>query len=128
MKKKTLTLLLAMLIISQTAMVGCSQGTENSETETKANLNEAVSTQAEEGESETESSRENVPDDLPELNYNGQNVRVLARNKEWFNGEMYAEELTGEVVNDEVYERDITVEERLGVVIDYSLEGAQMHS
>lgn len=127
MKKKTLTLLLAILIISQVAMVGCSQGTENAGTEAKSNLNDAVSAQTGEGESETEteteSSRENVPDDLPELNYNGQNVRVLARNKEWFNGEMYAEELTGEVVNDEVYERDITVEERLGVVIDYSLEG-----
>lgn len=121
MKKKALTLILALLMLCQTVLVSCSEGTENAETQADTpTASEEVTEET--VEEETEMTRENTPDDLPELDYQGQNILILARNKAWFTGEMYAEELTGEVVNDAVYERDITVEERLNVVIDYLLE------
>lgn len=119
MKKKMLTLVLALLMLGQTVLVGCSEGTENAET-TAATPTASEEVVAEVVE-ETEITRENTPDDLPELDYEGQNVMILARTKAWFTGEMFVEELNGEVVNDTVYERDITVEERLNVVIDYTL-------
>lgn len=122
MKKRMLTLTLALLMLSQVVLVSCSEGTENAETtKTTTTTNEVSSADVDSVEEETEMTRENTPDDLPDLNYEGANVMVLARSKAWFDGEMYAEDLTGEVVNDAVYDRDLTVEERLGVVIDYEL-------
>lgn len=120
MKKKMLTLVLALLMLGQTLLVSCSEGTENAET-TAPTPTASEEITAEVVEEETEITRENTPDDLPELDYEGANIMVLARQKAWFTGEMYVEELTGEVVNDAVYDRDITVEERLNVVIDYTL-------
>lgn len=120
MKKKALTLVLALLMLCQTILVSCSEGTENAET-TAPTPTASEEIAAEVAEEETEMTRENTPDDLPELNYEGANIMILARTKAWFTGEMYVEELTGEVVNDTVYERDLTVEERLNVVIDYTL-------
>lgn len=120
MKKKMLTLVLALLMLGQTVLVGCSEGTENAET-TAAPTASGEVVPEEEVVEETEITRENTPDDLPELNYEGANTMILARTKAWFTGEMFVEELNGEVVNDAVYDRDITVEERLNVVIDYTL-------
>lgn len=122
MKRRMLTLVLAALMLSQVVLVGCSEGTENAETTQTSQTTGADSAVTDVVEEETEVTRENTPDDLPDLNYNGSNIMVLARSKAWFDGEMYAEDLTGEVVNDAVYDRDLSVEERLGVVIDYTLE------
>ncbi len=121
MNKRILTLVLALLLLSQVLLAGCSEGTSNGETQNaSSSIANEVNTETAE---ETEITRENTPDDLPDdLDYDGQSVLILARDKAWFTGEMYVEELTGEVVNDAVYDRDITVEERLNVIIDYSLQ------
>jgi len=121
MKKKTLTLLLALLMLCQTVLISCSEGTENAETTASAPTASGEIAVEEVVEEETEMTRENTPDDLPELDYEGANTMILARTKAWFTGEMFVEELNGEVVNDAVYERDLSVEERLNVVIDYTL-------
>ncbi|MGN1345734.1 MAG: hypothetical protein ACI4V1_03050 [Eubacteriales bacterium] len=121
MKKRVLPLILALLMLAQVFLSGCSEGTENAES-TSASPLAQDETVTETVEDETEMTRANTPDDLPELDYDGQNVLILARNKAWFTGEMYVEELNGEVVNDAVYDRDISVEERLNVVVDYQLE------
>ena len=120
MKKQAFTLILALLLLGQAVLTSCSEGTENAET-TAAAPSAAEETVTEVVEEETEMTRENTPDDLPELDYEGSNTMVLARTKAWFTGEMFVEELNGEIVNDAVYERDLSVEERLNVVIDYTL-------
>ena len=122
MKKQAITLILALLLLCQTVLTGCSEGTENAETTAAAPTASGEILAEETVPEETEITRANTPDDLPELDYNGSDILILARNKAWFTGEMYVEELNGEVVNDAVYERDITVEERLNVVINYLLE------
>lgn len=120
MKKRLTALILIGLMLSQTMLAGCSETVEKTEITPKLTTEESSpSTEPE----ETELTRENIPDDLPELDYEGQNVLILARSKEWFKGEMYAEDITGEIVNDAVYDRDITVEDRLKIVIDYTLQG-----
>ena len=53
-------------------------------------------------------------DDLPELDFGGETVNLLY----WSdveNQEFIAEELTGEVVNDAIYQRNTTVEDRLNI-------------
>ena len=121
MKKRILSLILAALILSSAALTGCSEGTQNTdETQSSGTPSAVESTAVEE---ETELTRANTPDDLPELDYEGVTATIAARDKVWFTGEMYVEELTGEVVNDAVYNRDIDVENRLNVTINYELLG-----
>ena len=112
MNKKILSLLLAALLILPCFLAGCSENKENSDTKADVEVAE-----------ETEFSRANVKDDLPDdLDYNGQELLFLARSKAWFEGEMYVEELNGETLNDAVYNRDSKVEERLNVTVNYSLQ------
>ena len=122
MKKRILAMFL-LLVLLGTAIAGCSEGTQNTDdkTETPAATPEVTGT---EGQEETELSRADVKDDLPDdLNYNGQSLNILGRSKAWFDGELYVEELNGETLNDAVFNRDISVENRLNVTIDYTLEG-----
>ncbi len=122
MKKRILAFLLVALMLSQTVLTGCSEATENttSDSETSSQVEQAASEETETVAEETELTRANTPDDLPaDLDYEGQGALVLARSKAWFEGEMFVEELNGEVLNDTVFDRDLAVEKRLNVVIDY---------
>ncbi|MBP5236795.1 MAG: hypothetical protein J6128_04595 [Clostridia bacterium] len=59
------------------------------------------------------------PDSLPEtLNFGGEKVVFLAPTDDRFAGEITAEELSNEPVNDSVFNRERFVEERLGVEIE----------
>ncbi len=113
--------LLAALLLS--SITSCGENTQETESNNANNPTESASpSDNTDTVEETELSREDVADDLPELNYNGQEIIILARSKDWFSGEMYVEEINGDTLNDAVYNRDTTVEERLGVVINYQLE------
>lgn len=63
-------------------------------------------------------------DSLPaDLNYGGAKLTVLA--DEGQKKQYYAEDLTGDIVNDALYERERTVEERLGVQLEWNfIKGA----
>ncbi len=60
-----------------------------------------------------------VRDDLPaDLNYGGDQIVIISRERSgWTDGEIAVEKPTGEPVNDAVFERNKSVEERLGVNI-----------
>jgi hypothetical protein len=123
MKKRLICLLLAALLSLTAVLTGCSESTENSGED--KNTPTATNEPAAEGEAEaeTEFTRAMVKDDLPDdLDFGGQEQIILARTKAWFEGEMFVEELNGETLNDAVYNRDITVENRLNVVINYDLQ------
>jgi hypothetical protein len=60
--------------------------------------------------------RENAKDDLPETNFGGAVFTILQRT-EW-NYEFLAESENGDVVNDAVYKRNLTVEERFNVKLN----------
>ena len=119
MNKRILSAILAALILSPAFLTGCSENNADS-SETDAASPSAVENAA--AEEETELTRANTPDDLPEdLNFEGATATIAARSKAWFTGEMFVEELNGEVVNDAVYDRDLDVEDRLNVTINYEL-------
>lgn len=113
MNKRILSLILAALMLSPAFLTGCSENSADSN-ETDASAPSAAEDAVQ--EEETELTRANTPDDLPELNFDGAVATIAARDKVWFTGEMYVEELNGEVVNDAVYDRDLDVEDRLNVV------------
>ncbi len=119
--KKAALLFLALLLASAN-VVSCGADTSG-ETDTAAapTAGETVTS------AETETTRENYPDTLPALDLGGETIVIHARGDSL--GEVFSEELTGEVVNDAVYNRNQLVEERLNVSIDvYAADGWQNYN
>ena len=122
MKKKLLCLLLAALMTAS-ALVSCSGGTENAGDEAELtaqtpSADEAAPAEAEDAPAENVDVNGYLKDDLPELDFGGQTVSVLY----WSdveNAEFDVEELTGEIVNDAIFQRNTDVEDRLGVVYNW---------
>ena len=122
--RKLICILLAALLILPAVLTGCSETKQNTDAEQPGNTAQNASDGVSPDEAaETEFTRAMVKDDLPDdLDLGGQEFLVLARSKSWFNGEMFVEELNGETLNDAVFKRDSTVEERLNAVINYDLQ------
>lgn len=59
--------------------------------------------------------------DLPENDFNGYNFRIISRseaaNSHWWNYDIIAEEENGDPINDAVYQRNKTVEEKYNITI-----------
>ncbi len=114
--KRALSLILAMLMLVMT-IVSCGvtpdEPADTTTTATDAGVtNPADTTSA----APTEAVAPELRDDIPEVNFNGESFKVLIR--EETKHEMTSAEITGDLVNDAVYNREVTVEERLGVAID----------
>ena len=109
MKKiRILSGLLASLMLLS-CFSACGEVTENADTDRAETKADAAVTEA-----ETELT-DSLPDDL---NYGGDEIIIISRYREgWTSGEISVPELSGEDVNDAVYERNATVEARLGVKI-----------
>ncbi len=126
--KKRLCLLLALLMLAPT-VVSCSDGADsgNGDTPTPSDLSDVSSDGATDAETEeeTEISRENYPDTLPDgLDFGGATVNIHSRGDDQSYLEIGIEEMTGEPVNDAIYERNSMVEERLNVTLaPYRAEG-----
>ena len=107
-KNRILSGLLASLMLLG-SLVSCGEVIENTDTG-------SADTQADAAVTEVETElTDSLPDDL---NYGDDEVVIISRYREgWTSGEIAVPELTGEEVNDAVYERNATVEARLGVKI-----------
>lgn len=105
-KKGTVLLLLCALLTS--AFAGCGNGSATTET----TANETT------GAAETVGEDTAIGLDLPEKDLGGYAFRVYTRDTDHHIKEVYAEELTGEVVNDAVYTRNSRVEEKYNVELE----------
>ncbi|MBR5445646.1 MAG: hypothetical protein IKV57_05965 [Clostridia bacterium] len=101
MKKITALLLLISMLAGMTA---CG----NSAEETTANV-------ADDTAAQTEAADTALKPDIPDADLDGYNFRVYTRDTDHHIKEVYALELTGEVVNDAVYQRNLNVEEKYNV-------------
>ena len=111
--KRTLCLLFAGLLL----LSSCGGG-EGTPSAPNTDTTENTDTMAE----ETELTRENTPDNLPaDLRFNGETVVFHVRGDEDCVREFQVEELTGEAVNDALYQRNITVSDRLNVNLDVAI-------
>ncbi len=116
MKKRLLTLILAMLML--TPLVSCSENNDKN-TEVDTPTEESV-TPADEEEVVVESEEdtlEKLYEDLPTGDYGGSDFRLLNNTSNFAYTFMTAEEMTGDGLNDAVYERNMTVSDRLGIKI-----------
>ncbi len=102
-KNRWITLLLVLSMIAS-GLVGCGGG----ETETAAEAaGETVAAV------ETEPVRVYLDDIGDDVKFAGEDVNIMT----WLENAEYAEELTGEVVNDALFDRDMSVATRLNVNI-----------
>lgn len=107
--KKNTSLLLALLLTLMS--VSCGSAAEP-DTETTDSTTTAPE------ETTDNDPRKNAKDDLPELDFKGSTIRVLSRGGDYDTKiEFNVEEATGEIVEDAVFNRNKSVEERLNVVI-----------
>ena len=118
--KKQLSLFLALLLAVSCA-AGCSESAVNSEGETPSA--ESVSEEAVSPE-EAEDAEEELSDDLPDVKFDGRDYVIYTRSCcENHKKGVYMPEMTGEVVDDAIYERNLAVQERFDVNIPEPLLG-----
>lgn len=122
--KKTLSLILAALMLS--ACVSCSESPAAQEENAPA-----AETAAEPGadaeivpEEPEGNGRSNIVDTLPgDLDFGGKTLNILSRGGDLdTTTEFHAEEMTGDVVNDAVFQRNTSVDERLNGVMNVILD------
>ena len=138
MKKRILSLMLAVLMLSSaSSLTACSESAADPAAEDAAQTtpdpaeipegDEAAAEEEEETLSEIEQ-RQLLPDNLPEVTFDGQEFRVLTRpgGETGFDYsiEIVAEELTGDACNDAVYNRNLTVEDRFDTKISVMQSGS----
>ncbi len=113
MKRKILriTSILLFLSILSVVVIGCAENIADDDTNTTT----ADSINETEGETERSQTKDSLPNDL---NFEGAEYRMLIRG-DYFNAEFYAEEASGDIVEDAIYNRNLSIEERLN--IDYEL-------
>ena len=108
MKRKNLALLLALLMLAS-SMTACGEATD---AETGADTT-AADTVVEKETTELEA-RLALPDNLPDRDFDGYDFRVLTRNRDDFINDVGAElELTGDVADDAIYNRNLAVQDKL---------------
>ncbi len=125
--KKKLSLILALLMLVS-SLASCASSEVNDAPENTETPTSSAETVAE--TEETEVSRENIPDTLPsDLNFDGATVTIHARGDDESYSEAYVEEMTGEPVNDALYDRNQMVNERLNVdIVGYQAEGWESYN
>jgi len=117
MKKNICLLLLAAMLAGTLASCG------NTPAETDADTADTAAAETETAvETDSIQARLAVSDDIPELDFKGEEYRVLSNDSNtWY---ITMEELTGDVVDDAVYNRMINVSERFNVEIVHEDGGA----
>lgn len=103
----------AILLIAAMLFAACEKTVPEEEPDTK------VDTVAAETEVETEDpiAARTLQDSVPEMDFDGVDFRVLAQGDLIENFEMYVPELTGDAMNDAIYNRNRVIEDRFNIHI-----------
>ena len=113
---KHLTLLLALLMLMGT-FASCGESAANTDpTDTSAGT-QTETPAAEETEEETEPE---ISDNLPEKDFEGYDYRMFVRDQGGRGISLIAEEMTGDLLNDIVYNRNMAVADRFNIGISFA--------
>ena len=130
-RKKLTATLLAALTLAQVSLSACSNA--GSPAEEQNGSTAAPSGTADAGE-QGEKAETRIDPGLPERDFGGYDFRMLGKgtsNSHWKSMDLTAEELTGDAINDAVYQRNALVSERYKVnfveyaVADYFNQGKE---
>jgi hypothetical protein len=128
MKTRLLAFALALtLLASMLLACGGAKDTESTTTAatTTAAVGEATTTTVGEATTEATTTADPNADELPaDLTFTGGTVRAVTRTEAAAANEMKAETITGDIINDAVYQKNTLVSERLGITLSVNhLEG-----
>lgn len=116
--KKMLSLLLCALMLASSA-VSCSESTVQETDAPSANTPAVGETSADAGETEAETLEETkLEPNLPDVTFDGYSFRMLGKGESmvhWQSKDLTADEITGEPINDAVYNRNSLIGERYDV-------------
>jgi len=113
---KHLTLLLALLMLMGT-FASCGESAANTDpTDTSAGT-QTETPAAEETEEETEPE---ISDNLPEKDFEGYDYRMFVRDQGGRGISLISEEMTGDLLNDIVYNRNLAVADRFNIGISFA--------
>ena len=121
MKIKITAILLALLMLAQVSLTACSNagGTEE---QTGGTTAPSANANPDDGADPAET---RIDPGLPEKDFGGYDFRMLGKgtsNSHWKSMDLTAEELTGDAVNDAVFQRNELVSERYGVnFVEYAV-------
>ncbi len=121
--KRNLSLILALLMLAS-SVVACSNKSENADTETKAdatNVSEATETAE-----ETKDENARLDSGLGTADYEGYTFHIFVHNA--VTNDFEAEEITGEPINDAMYQRMTTVQDNANVTIEPVIVTADMRA
>ncbi len=110
MKKK----LIALLLLSSLLLSSCGESSVNAPSADTAETTAEIKTEEAVETSEFDARKE-VPDNLPEKDFGGKEFRVSTKIGTLY--EFYTEEEDGELINDALYARNLSIEERFNVKI-----------
>jgi len=118
--KKTLCLLLSLLMLLPLAACASENAGKTEDTTAPSVTDPSGDTETTAPEAETINPA--LVDNLPaDLNYENVTFGIYTRDKDFFHGAINVAESNGEQLNDALYERARSVEERLGVVFEETL-------
>ncbi len=125
MIKTVSALLVLVMLLSMFASCAETVGGENSEsTLTPTTNNDHAAVTAPVNPEETIES-----DDVPALDFKGEDIVILARNRDWVADEIVVEDENGTIINDAVYKRNNLVSARLGVnIVLQGVEGTDNYA
>lgn len=120
--KKALSLILCVLLASCTLLTSCSEKVSD-ETTADTTSNAANPTSESETETETEAETEE-PDPFADVDYGGKSFTVYTSvdTNDATNGDRFIRgtgEYTGEAINDAVHERNLLVQDKLGITLNF---------
>lgn len=119
--KKTLALLLAMLLMLSSLLIACAQPGDDTADTTTATPDTTAAPGTPDGAETTvadTTDKYEQYDALPELNYGGDVVTILSRGRDWCDDEISVTDMNGEPINDAIYNRNVAVESRIGIKIN----------
>lgn len=115
MKKSIISIILASLILSSTALTGCSEKSDVSESN-PGNESSSAAESDSSAESAEKTANNYIMDSLGEKNFDGYSFRILPNS----DGEKYlfAEEMTGDPLNDALNSTKLYIEDRFNVKLE----------
>lgn len=114
--KRLITLCLCLCMILP-LVVGCGDNGKNDQTTTAASTTSAAQGEVTTDPAETTAGYD-VKDNLPgNLDFGGRTISIVSRGRSWCADEVSVESLTGDLINDAIYNRNMAVQDRLNVVI-----------
>ena len=108
---RKISFFLTLLMLANPVLTSCSDAGTNDSAPTSGEVSSEVEVTSEETETETE---EILTDNVPELDFGGETVTIAGQKSDGCS-DISSEEITGEVLNDAIFNRNAAMEERFNV-------------